>query len=143
FASLMGGVLPGIKQWDKAGGHVAGEPGPFARGWEVRPGDGDLLRGPAKQDESVFGCRGMALYGRELTRTFVDEDSKPLQFPAEVDPAKKNGEQVLLLRGKVFGASSPFVFEGSGAEPIVYFQVRENVGFRVVVEPRGDESPAP
>jgi len=139
FAKLLGGErgrLPSGREWDRAAGRFDGALGPCKPGW---PGPGRREEptpvGAEAADESVFGCRGMAANGRELTS---DVSLQPqLVFPDIVRPG---GDDKLVLRGGSFDDDEPFKFkalEDSLIPPdaLEYWLPYRDVSFRVVIEP--------
>jgi hypothetical protein len=134
FAERLGGQLPSGEQWDKAGGWYDDKrpEGPYRRKFAVPDNRGPVPAGWDKDDESAFGCRGMAATGREFTRD-VSELNRGLRFPQDVLGKQQYG---LLLRGRSFDDPEPFRFEmREVAESLDYWETRRDIGFRVVVEP--------
>jgi formylglycine-generating enzyme required for sulfatase activity len=131
-AAWLGGVLPTTHQWDKAAGFWdrAGRDGP-AKGSRVAVnlrGKGPLpVDAPGDDDVSVFGAKGMAGNGTELTRNVIDR--------AGVD------DKLVILRGQRLQASRPLKFtdlEEQQNEKDTQVQKYDAkspfTGFRVVVE---------
>ena len=92
-----------------------------------------MKRGTATKDKSPFGCRDMAGNGYEWTGKDSDSSNEPLKRP----PMEKLTGAEAYLRGQSYLLDSPLsnamIAEGGGAAEGK--QVKENTGFRVVLEP--------
>jgi serine/threonine protein kinase len=132
-AAWLGALVPTVHQWDKAAGFwdQEGRDGP-AKGPRVavnRRGRGPLpVDAPGEDDVTIFGAKGMAGNGTELTRDVIG-------------PAGGTGKLV-ILRGQRYQASRPLTFADleEQRENGEYTQVQKYdlpslfTGFRVVVE---------
>ncbi len=130
-AKWLGGQLPTARQWDKAAGFWDrdGRDGP-ARGVRVAVGrrrKGPLpVDAPGEDDVSVFGVRGMAGNGTELTRDVVE---------------RPGVEKLVVLRGQRLEAKRPLSFADLEEQQreedaqVQYYRVANpDTGFRVAVE---------
>ncbi len=130
-AAWLGGELPTTGQWDKAAGFWDRErrDGP-AKGLRVavnRRGKGPLpVDAPGEDDVSVFGAKGMAGNGTELTRDVID---------------RAGIEKLVILRGQRFQAWQALTFKDleeqqneKDAQVQRYEAKSPFTGFRVVVE---------
>lgn len=140
FARWLGGELPTVQQWDKAGGRYQGLTAPFRDpAVALMPGDVALGGKPmpvgtARRDISCFHARDMAGNGQEWTRTIVggiagEDDKQVLSFP----PTGKDARAVLRLRGQSYTAQQPYKF-GDIEDEREWNRPRDNLGFRVVIE---------
>jgi hypothetical protein len=141
FAQLLGGKLPKISEWDKAGGEYDGAEGPFDPAWNktkegIAVGRSEPAPvGTSRRDISRFGCRDMAGNGREFTR---DIDDRPDEYVPLRNPQR---EDRVSLRGNSYTRDEPFRFNlapntnAYGEEPAF------DVGFRVVIDRLGASSP--
>jgi hypothetical protein len=133
FARWLGGHLPSVNQWNKAGGKLNNDPHPFlASSWEGddiainRRQKGPMPVGTAAKDISRFKCRDMAGNGREWTCTLSEAGGT---VPAP-DPSDK---LFVVVRGKSYIAPEPFIFTDH-REILPYLQPYPDVSFRVVLE---------
>jgi formylglycine-generating enzyme required for sulfatase activity len=130
FAERVGGRLPRIQEWYKAGGKLDGAAGPFLPGW--KPGEIalglDLPRpvGTCRADVSPFGCRDMAGNGREFASNLLDPEEARVPVP---DP--RPSYHVHLL-GQSFREDKPYYF-GAKRQSLAYGESLDDIGFRVVV----------
>jgi len=140
FARWLGGDLPTVEQWKKAGGAFDGAPGPYEPG-ATKEELGLAREEPLPVDReapkavSKFGCRDMAGNGREFTRNVLNNPGKepnrqvPLEYPAKTD-------RVYLL-GQSFGNDLPFEFsrgKGQWDDSLGFDEASDTVGFRVVLK---------
>lgn len=136
------GRLPSVNQWQKAAGlywQPAGE-GPFRGEWTKNKNldlalnrKSPLPIGEAKDDISSYGIRDMAANGIEWTRTISLNDAG-LEVPL---PNEKVNDPV-EVRGVSFRFPDPFLFsdiKNGLLGTLDYDKVRDDVGFRVVIEP--------
>jgi formylglycine-generating enzyme required for sulfatase activity len=137
FARWLGGNLPTVQQWDKAGGRFNGQDGPFRKGWQAgqiavdRKVEGPVAVGTAPADISFFGCRDMAGNGKEWTRTLN------LENETTVPASEPQPDLLVVQRGHSYGQPGPFLFKevkGRG-ETGRYDRADPQTGFRVVLEP--------
>ena len=130
-ALWLGGQLPTTQQWDKAAGYWdrGDRTGP-AKGSRVaigRRGKGPLpVDDPGEDDVSVFGVRGMAGNGTELTRDVIE---------------RAGAEKLVILRGQRLEASKPLSFvdleeqQREEDAQVQYYRLGSPfTGFRVVLE---------
>jgi hypothetical protein len=132
FARWLGGYLPSVKQWDKAGGGLNGDPRPcLPPPWERddiainRGRKGPMPVGTAAKDISRFKCRDLAGNGREWTITLRDAG---LTVPA----AKPENKLLVVLRGSSYDAPNPFLFTDR-RESMPYLDPSPFISFRVVL----------
>jgi formylglycine-generating enzyme required for sulfatase activity len=130
FAKKVGGRLPRIDEWYKAGGKLDRAAGPFLSGWkpgEVALGlDRPRPVGASRADVSPFGCRDMAANGREFTCNLLEPEDARVPAP---DPRPNH---YVLLLGQSFTGSKPFCF-GDPRQTLRYGESLDDIGFRVVV----------
>jgi hypothetical protein len=134
FARWLGGNLPTVKQWDKAGGGLNDDPRP-CQGEPWGPEDiainrsqkGPMPVGKAAKDRSRFQCRDMAGNGQEWTRT--------VRKAGETVPAANpNDKLFVVVRGRSYWAEQPFAF-GDNQAIVSYLDENPYTSFRVVLEP--------
>jgi formylglycine-generating enzyme required for sulfatase activity len=142
FAERLGGKLPRREQWLKGAGKDEDRRiGPFDEGPKDLPGPavdlaktGPLPVGEAKRDRSIYGFHDMAGNGREWTRdVLVGRREVPLLNVAIVD------EYGVAVVGRSYRSDAgPLLFsqmEDAG-DSLHYEEVKDDVGFRVVLEER-------
>jgi formylglycine-generating enzyme required for sulfatase activity len=131
------GELPTAQQWDKAGGKFDDALGPFKVDWDESDAENrqkPFPVGTRERDQSSYGCRDMALNGKEWTRTIIDPPGRGF-FP----PMDLQSSDFLEVRGLSFRASRPYRFKprpgvrqsDEGMEPCD--KAGEDLGFRVVI----------
>lgn len=132
FAELLGGKLPSVDQWDKAGGGLDGALAPCKPGW--KPGQRPRPVGTAAGDVSDFDVCDMASGGLEFTSTLYLPS--PPAWPGGL-AGGKNDSHALTLRGVGYGSRAGYDFTmRADPEVLEYWRPKDDVGFRVVVEPR-------
>ncbi|MFN4257918.1 MAG: protein kinase domain-containing protein [Gemmataceae bacterium] len=136
FAQWLGGELPTVRQWDKAGGRFNGLTGPFQGASDGQPlelavnrgQEGPLPIGQATRAVSFFGCRDMAGNGREWTCSMLRFDDTA----ETVDFARADASVTVHLRGRSYFAATPFNFH-EVPESELFGAARPDIGFRVVL----------
>jgi serine/threonine protein kinase len=138
FARWLGGHLPSVHQWNKAGGGLNGDPGPYQ--WEAPLVPGDIAVvldkkgkhepmpvGTASRDVSRFQCRDMAGNGLEWTNTLRGE------FGGVVPAPSPRPDLFVVVRGQSYAAPRPFLFtDRQDSRP--YFDSSAVISFRVALE---------
>ncbi len=150
FARWLGGDLPTVVQWEKAGGKADGRRAPYEEGAspptkeEVafnRVEEGPMEVGKATRDRSMFGVRDMSGNGYEWTRDMREGlTSRRVPIPIEEIPTeeRKSQHDVHYL-GQAYHMEVPFSFynrdETPQLTPVQPYRVTTPfIGFRVVVE---------
>jgi hypothetical protein len=154
FARWLGGLLPSVREWDKAAGRyeTPRRQGPFRGVWEeIKANKADLDRvavgrkalGPVPLDRdtldvSPFGCRHMSGNGKEWTDTLADpQDRSVSEFANKEFPPGS----LVMLRGRSYRASRPLLFSKLDEPNSAEVGARDpqdpdpEIGFRVVLHP--------
>jgi formylglycine-generating enzyme required for sulfatase activity len=132
FARWLGGYLPSVAQWDKAGGWLNNDQQPcLPPPWErddiaINRGEkGPMPVGTAPKDVSRFKCRDMAGDGQEWTATLT-------QVGKSVPVSNPSDQFFVVLRGNSYVAPQPFLFTDRRAS-VPYLEPSPYIGFRVVL----------
>jgi serine/threonine protein kinase len=132
FARWLGGYLPSVSQWNKAGGGLNDDPWPCLPGpWEpddiaINRGEkGPMPVGTAAKDMSRFKCHDMAGNGKEWTCTLT-------QVGGTVPAASPSNPLFVVLRGHSYNAPDPFLFT-EPRDSVPYLDPNPFIGFRVVL----------
>jgi formylglycine-generating enzyme required for sulfatase activity len=135
-AEWLGGRLPKHPQWLKAAGGLDADSraGPFdapADGVAVNLGEeGPWPVDKGSQDRSIYGCRQMAGNGKEWTRTMQDPETLEIPLLEII-----SGRPVLIC-GQSYLAQKPLTYKEMMVKNIQScFDAKEDIGFRVVLEP--------
>jgi hypothetical protein len=109
FAAWLGGLLPTVRQWDRAAGYSRHKgKGPFREPPEGTPlprvavnriQDGPMPAGAAEDDVSPLGVRDLAGNGREFTRNLAGDPGRTVADATEADR--------VILRGRLYTLSRP------------------------------------
>jgi formylglycine-generating enzyme required for sulfatase activity len=149
FARWLGGYLPTVFQWDRAGGRNDNDPGPFANDWtppEMLAVDNPFVAvgrrsepmvvGTASKDISRYGCRDMAGNGNEWTSTLKPpQGGLVVQFPI----SDATNADLVELRGQSFTSNGPLLWESSKGKTFLakfqpYLEWQGDISFRVALE---------
>ncbi len=136
FAHWLGGLLPTVKQWDKAAGALESDRGvgPYLGDGEhvsfARLESGPCEGGASSDDMSPFGILDMAGNVSELTRELLGSS-------LEVPLAQPLSKDRVIIRGNNYHSAIPWTYqEGDDDAPasLPYDERGTAVGFRVVIE---------